>query len=88
MSYRVRFAEKALRQLKKLDKPVQQMILNWLQKNLEGLEEPRLKGKALVSNHSGEWRYRIADYRLIAVIQDEIVTILIIAVGHRKDIYK
>ena len=87
MSYQVRFAEKALKQLKKLDKPVQKLILNWLQKNLEGVDEPRLKGKALVSNYSGEWRYRVGDYRLIADIQDEIVTILIIAVGHRKDIY-
>ena len=87
MSYQVRFAEKALKQLKKLDKPVQKLILNWLQKNLEGVDERRLKGKALVSNHSGEWRYRVGDYRLIADIQDEIVTILIIAVGHRKDIY-
>lgn len=87
MSYQVRFAEKALKQLGKLDKPVQKLILNWLQKNLEGIDEPRLKGKALVSNHSGEWRYRVSDYRLIADIQDEIVTILIIAVGHRKDIY-
>ncbi len=87
MIYQVRFAEKALKQLKKLDKPVQKLILNWLENNLEGTDEPRLKGKALVSNHSGEWRYRVGDYRLIADIQDELVTILIIAVGHRKDIY-
>ena len=87
MSYQVRFAEKAYKQLKKLDRSVQKLILSWLEKNLEGVEEPRLKGKALVSNHSGEWRYRVGDYRLIADIQDEFVTILIIAVGHRKDIY-
>ena len=87
MIYHVRFAEKALKQLKKLDKPVQKLILSWMEKNLEGFDDPRLKGKALVSNHSGEWRYRVGDYRLIADIQDEIVTILIIAVGHRKDIY-
>ena len=87
MSCQVRFAEKALRQFSKLDKPIQKLILHWLNKNLEGANEPRLKGKALVSSHSGEWRYRVGDYRLIADIQDEIVTILIIAVGHRKDIY-
>ena len=87
MTYQVRFAEKAFKQFSKLDKPVQKLILNWLMKNLEGSVDPRQKGKALVSNHSGEWRYRVGDYRLIADIQDDIVTILIIAVGHRKDIY-
>ena len=87
MIFTVRFSEKAYKQLSKLDKPVQKLILNWLTKNLEGTNNPRLKGKALVSNHSGEWRYRIGDYRLIANIQDDAVIILIIAVGHRKDFY-
>ena len=87
MIYTVRFSEKAYKQLSKLEKPVQKLILNWLTKNLEGITNPRLKGKALVSNHSGEWRYRIGDYRLIANIQDDTVIILIIAIGHRKDIY-
>ncbi len=87
MTYQVRFAEKALKQFSKLDKAVQKLILHWLIKNLERSVDLRQKGKALVSNHSGEWRYRVGDYRLIADIQDDIVTILIIAVGHRKDIY-
>ena len=87
MTYQVRFTEKVLKQFSKLDKPVQKLILNWLMKNLEGSDDPRQKGRALVSNPSGEWRYRVGDYRLIADIQDDIVTILIIAVGHRKDIY-
>ncbi|MFZ2372956.1 MAG: type II toxin-antitoxin system RelE/ParE family toxin, partial [Trichococcus flocculiformis] len=42
----------------------------------------------LVANHSGEWRYRIGDYRLIADINDDTITILILEIGHRKDIYK
>ena len=87
MIYQVRFAEKAVKQLTKLDKPTQKPILSWVAKNLEGTDNPRQRGKTLVSNHSGECRYRIGDYRLIADIQDTIVTILIIAVGHHKDIY-
>lgn len=87
MIYQVRFAEKAVKQLTKLDKPTQKLILSWVSKNLEGTDNPRQRGKALVSNHSGEWRYRIGDYRLIADIQDTIVTILIFAVGHHKNIY-
>ncbi|WP_214808691.1 type II toxin-antitoxin system RelE/ParE family toxin [Exiguobacterium sp. s102] len=45
-------------------------------------------GKRLVLNRSGEWRYRIGDYRLIADIQDEKIVILILEIGHRRDIYK
>ena len=87
MIYTVRFSEKAYKQLSRLDKPVQKLILNWLTKNLEGTPNPRLKGKARASNHCWEWRSRIGDYRLIANIQDDTVIILIIAIGHRKDIY-
>ena len=87
MIYQVRFAEKAVKQLIKMDKPTQKLILSWVSKNLEGTDNPRQRGKALVSNHSGEWRYRIGDYHLIADIQDTIVTILIFAVGHHKNIY-
>uniref|UniRef100_UPI0037C13B56 type II toxin-antitoxin system RelE/ParE family toxin n=1 Tax=Exiguobacterium sp. TaxID=44751 RepID=UPI0037C13B56 len=55
---------------------------------LVGTDDPRRHGKGLVSNRSGEWRYRIGDYRLVADIHDEKVVILILEIGHRRDIYK
>lgn len=51
------------------------------------MRHPRLHGKGLTANRSGQWRYRIGDYRLIADIQDDIVVILIVTVGHRRDVY-
>lgn len=87
MKYSVKFSEKALKELKKLDKHTSSLILGWVRKNLEGCENPRLHGKGLTSNLSGEWRYRVGDYRLIAKIDDNIVTILVLNVGHRRDIY-
>ena len=51
-------------------------------------DDSRCHGKGLVSNRSGEWRYRIGDYRLISDIQDDKVVILILEIGHRRDIYK
>lgn len=87
MTFTVKISDYALKQLSKLDKPVQRLILNWLNKHIEGTDNPRMKGKGLVGDHSGEWRYRVGDYRIIADIQDEIVTVLVIAVGHRKNIY-
>lgn len=87
MTYKVEFAEKALKQLKKSDRHTAALILGWVRKNLENCENPRLHGKGLTSNRSGEWRYRVGDYRLLAKIDDNKITILILNVGHRRDIY-
>lgn len=87
MSYKVEFTQRALKELKKLDKHTASLILGWVRKNLENCENPRQHGKGLTSNHSGEWRYRIGDYRLLAKIEDNKITILILNVGHRRDIY-
>jgi mRNA interferase RelE/StbE len=87
MSYRVEFSEKAKKDLKKLDRFTQKMILTWIRKNLEGCENPRQHGKGLTANHSGEWRYRVGDYRIIAEIQDSRIIILVLSVGHRSTIY-
>lgn len=87
MSYSVEYTPKAIKELKKLDKQTRALIIGWIEKNLIGCENPRQHGKGLTANRSGQWRYRVADYRLIAEIQDAKITILILAVGHRKDVY-
>ena len=85
--YKVEFENGAQKTLKKLDKHQALLIMGWIQKNLVNCTNPKLHGKGLTANHSGEWRYRIGDYRLIADINDETVTILMLQIGHRKDIY-
>ncbi|MGO4961415.1 type II toxin-antitoxin system RelE family toxin [Jeotgalibaca porci] len=85
--YKVEFENGAQKTLKKLDKHQALLIMGWIQKNLVNCTNPRLHGKGLTANRSGEWRYRIGDYRLIADINDETVTILMLQIGHRKDIY-
>lgn len=87
MTYHVEFSKNALKLLKKLDKHTSLLITAWIRKNLEGCSDPRVHGKGLTSNRSGEWRYRVGDYRLIADIQDDRVIILILEIGHRSDIY-
>ncbi|MDY4813463.1 MAG: type II toxin-antitoxin system RelE/ParE family toxin [Ruminococcus sp.] len=88
MKYKVEYTKQAVKQLKKLDKPTASLIIGWIEKNLVECENPRQYGKGLVANHRSEWRYRIGNYRLIADIQDEKITILILNVGHRREIYK
>lgn len=85
--FQVRFTEKAMKQLHKLDRQRFIIITNWIAKNLEGCSDPRLHGKALTANRSGQWRYRIGDYRLIAKIEDEQIIIFILEVGHRRNVY-
>ena len=63
-------------------------LVGWIEKNLVYCIDPRVQGKALVANHKGKWRYRVGDYRLLALIEDEEIVITIIDVGHRKDIYE
>lgn len=87
MKYKVEFTQRALKDLKKLDRHTSALILGWVRKNLENCENPRSHGKGLSANRSGQWRYRVGDYRLIAEIQDNRITILILNAGHRRDIY-
>lgn len=86
--YHVEFSKHAIYDLKKLDKHISAIIIGWIRKNLEGCENPRLYGKALVANHKGKWRYRIGDYRLICHIDDAKIVIYVITIGHRKEVYK
>ncbi len=88
MGYRVRFSESAVLELKKLDRQTVRVIKNWVVKNLVDTEDPRLHGKALTGTLKGIWRYRVGDYRLFADIKDDIVTIFIFEVAHRREIYK
>ena len=88
MTFYVELTESARKELKKLDPYTQKIILLWLNKNLEGCEDPRLYGKPLSANRAGQWRYRIGDYRIIAKIEDDKLIILVISIGHRREVYK
>ena len=86
--YRVRISEKAIKSLKSLDQQIARMIIAWIEKNLEGTNDPRKKGKGLSRDKKGIWRYRVGNYRILANIRDDELIILVIEFGHRKDIYK
>ena len=87
MSFRIVFSEKALKQLKKLDRSTASLITGWLRKNIEGYSNPRQHGKGLTADRSGQWRYRVGSYRIIVDINDEKVLVLVLEIGHRKNIY-
>ena len=88
MKYTVEYTAQAVKELKKLDKQNRALIIGWIEKNLVGCTDPRQHSKGLTANRSGQWCYRVGDYRLLAEIQDKKIVILILNVGHRSEIYK
>lgn len=88
MTWKIEITKTATKQIKKLDKTEQKRILTFLQSKLEKTSNPRLYGKALQGEKINLWRYRVGDYRLICKINDGVVTVLVLGVGHRKKIYR
>ena len=86
--FRVILSDQARKQLKKMDRHVSSLILGWIRKNLEGCENPRSLGKALTADKAGAWRYRVGDCRIICEIHDNEVIILVLSVGHRREVYR
>ena len=88
MSFHVQYTKAALKQLKKMNRFDAQLIVSWIGKNLEGCDNPRVHGKGLTANRSGEWRYRVGSYRILCVIQDDVLVIETFSIGHRSTVYK
>jgi mRNA interferase RelE/StbE len=88
VSWAYRFDERALKELKKLDRQAQKEILAYLDERVAGKEDPRRFGKALHADLTGLWRYRVGDYRILCQIKDGQLLVLVISVGHRKNVYE
>lgn len=88
MRYKVETTSKFDKEFKKLDRYTMRMIKAWIDKNLVDCENPRIHGKPLTANKTGQWRYRIGDYRLLCSIEDSELVILALTVGHRRNIYE
>lgn len=86
MSWIIEYAVPTEKQFKKLGKVERDRILDKMEE-IAALEDPRSRGKGLTGNKSGLWRYRIGSYRVLTEIQDEKITILVLKVGNRSDVY-
>lgn len=87
MAWRIRFSKEADKSLRKLDRQVSARILDELEE-VSRLDDPRTRGKALVGNLAGLWRYRVGDYRVVCDIEDEVLVILVVGVTHRSSVYR
>lgn len=87
-TWRIEITRTAERQIAKLDRSAQKSIQRFLRERLLAAENPRQWGKPLHGEKRSLWRYRVGDYRLICDIQDEKVLVLVLEIGHRKDVYR
>lgn len=88
MTWVYRFDERALKELRKLGRQAQRDIIAYLDERIASGEDPRRFGKGLKGGLAGLWRYRVGDCRILCQIRDEELLVLVVAVGHRKDIYQ
>jgi len=84
--WQVETTEQFDRDFKELDRAIQRRVMAYLEE-VEKLDDPRQRGKGLTANHTGVWRYRVGDHRILAQIIDNSLTVLTLTVDHRKDVY-
>jgi len=87
LAWRIEFEDAARKELKNIDRKAQERILKFLRERISPADNPRICGKALKGALGAYWRYRVGDYRLVCRIEDEKVLVLILRVGHRKNVY-
>jgi mRNA interferase RelE/StbE len=86
--WRVELDEAAARELRKIGSADRQRILRFLRERLATADEPRRVGAPLSGPFAGLWRYRVGNFRLIAAIDDDQATVLVLRVGHRREVYR
>lgn len=85
--WNLKILKRAEKALEKIDNQHKIKISKYLDGIIK-LKEPHKKGKALTGQLSGLWRYRVGDFRIICKIDGETITVLVLDVGHRKEVYR
>jgi mRNA interferase RelE/StbE len=89
MAWEIIVEDKALKVLKKLDKPIAARIIDFMENKISTSINPRTLGATLQGSELGDfWKYRVGDYRIIAQILDREVKILVVKIGNRKEVYR
>lgn len=88
MAWKIEFDPAAMKELEKLDNPVKQRILEFLHERVGKLDDPRKIGARLQGPLSEFWKYRVGDYRLICSLENDRLVVLVLRIGHRREVYK
>ena len=88
MAWTIEYAETARKQLRKLDKSAARRIVDFMDERIAPSDDPRELGKALKGSLGDLWRCRVGDYRILCDIQDGVLTVLVLQIGNRREIYR
>lgn len=87
-AWQVEFDRAAVRDLRKLGAEAERLILRYLRERIAGAGDPRRFGHALTGDLKGLWRYRVGDYRIVAQVEDDRFVVLVVTIGHRREVYR
>ena len=89
MAWRVEFAKGAQKDFAKLDASGRERVFRFLSERVDHRDDPRKLGEALKGPVVGRyWKYRVGDYRIICDLQDALLLVLVVRVGHRREVYR
>jgi len=89
LAWAIKYTETSQRQLKRLDKSIALRVLDFMDERIARLDDPRIQGKHLTGPRLGSyWRYRVGDVPVICEIKEKVVTILVVEIGHRREVYR
>lgn len=89
MAWQIEFDPDALKELRKLDRPIQIRLLGFLRQRVGALDDPRSIGESLSGDKIGSyWKYRVGDWRIVCDIQDQRIIVRVLRVGHRREVYR
>jgi mRNA interferase RelE/StbE len=89
VTWTIEYAQSCQKPMKRMDPMVRRRIRQFLSERVASLDNPRQLGEALQGDRlGGMWRYRVGDYRILVDIRDEIVTVLVVGIGHRSEVYR
>ena len=89
MAWQIEFDPGALKDLRKIDKPIQVRLLGFLRSRLSTLDDPRSIGEALSGQRLGSyWKYCVGDWRIICDIQDQRIVVRVLRIGNRREIFR
>jgi mRNA interferase RelE/StbE len=88
LAWTIEYDPRAIDDLNRLDRQIRREIADYLEKRVAASDDPRLFGMALRHDLGGLWRYRVRDYRVICQLWNDTLTVLVVGVGHRSDVYR
>ena len=88
MAWSIEYAQTASRQLRRLDKAIAHRIVDFMDERIASSNDPRSLGKALKGPLGDLWCYRVGDYRILCNIQDGVLTVLVLQIGNRREVYR